>query len=290
MKRTWKILCAVLCISLMIGALVACGKEKDDKKSDEPEKKAATYTMPDVTGMFYQDAELKIRAELQSAGFTDFEVNNAWYWGTYDSKAAAHISGSDPHAGTVIVDNGQKVSIILSAPELYQYDDREPEEEEKEPEKVLVVVFSVTGHTKNVAQMIAEIEDADLYEIIPAEPYTDEDIDYKNNNCRALKEQYDASARPAIGSDPIDISGYTKIYVGYPIWAANQPRIMETFVESYDFGSVTVIPFCTSGSSGIGLTGTKLATLAGSGNWETGKRFPATATKPDIQAWIDSMK
>ncbi|MBO4484367.1 MAG: PASTA domain-containing protein [Lachnospiraceae bacterium] len=283
MKRLWKILCAVLCISLMTGALVACGKDKT-------EENAATYVMPNVIGMYYMDAEAKIRAELEQAGFTDFEVHTAWYWGTTNRDAAAHIDSSKPRAGTVIVDRGKKVSITLSAPELYQYNDREPEEEENEPEKVLVVVFSVTGHTKNVAQMIAEIEDADLYEIIPAEPYTDEDIDYKNNNCRALKEQYDASARPAIGSEKIDLSGYTKIYIGYPIWAGSEPRIMDTFVESYDFGSITVIPFCTSGSSGIGTTGTKLATLAGSGNWETGKRFPATATKADIQAWIDSMK
>ncbi|MBO4652838.1 MAG: flavodoxin [Lachnospiraceae bacterium] len=159
-----------------------------------------------------------------------------------------------------------------------------------DPGKVLVVVFSATGNTKKVAEMIAKIENADLYEIVPAVPYTSEDINYGNYNCRALKEQGDASARPEIGSDAIDISGYTKIYVGYPIWAGSEPRIMDTFVESYDFGTATVIPFCTSGSSGIGTTGTKLGTLAGSGNWQSGKRFPGSATEQDVQAWIDSMK
>ena len=121
-----------------------------------------------------------------------------------------------------------------------------------------MVVFSVTGNTKKVAEMVASIENADLYEIVPAEPYTSEDINYNNYSCRALKEQNNASARPAIGSEAVDLSGYTKIYVGYPIWAAQEPRIIDTFVESYDFGTATVIPFCTSGSSGIGSTGTTI--------------------------------
>ena len=159
-----------------------------------------------------------------------------------------------------------------------------------EPEKVLVVVFSATGHTKTVAEMIAKIENADLYEIIPAEPYSAEDIDYTDYGCRAIKEQNNASARPEIGSEPIDLTGYTKIYVGYPIWAAKEPRIMDTFVESYDFAAATMIPFCTSGSSGIGASGSNLAKLAGSGNWQTGNRFPGTATESDVQKWIDSMK
>ena len=166
----------------------------------------------------------------------------------------------------------------------------EPTQAVNVPEHVLVVVFSVTGNTKKVAEMVAKIENADLYEIVPAEPYTKEDINYSDYSCRALKEQGNASARPEIGSETIDLSGYTKIYVGYPIWAASEPRIMDTFVESYDFGSATVIPFCTSGSSGIGATGTKLATLAGSGNWQTGKRFPGSATEKDVQSWIDSME
>ena len=166
----------------------------------------------------------------------------------------------------------------------------EPTQIVTDPGKVLVVVFSATGNTKKVAEMVAKIENADLYEIVPAVPYTSEDINYGNYNCRALKEQGNASARPEIGSDAIDISGYTRIYVGYPIWAGSEPRILDTFVESYDFGTATVIPFCTSGSSGIGSTGTKLATLAGSGNWQTGKRFPGSATEKDVQAWIDSMK
>ena len=155
--------------------------------------------------------------------------------------------------------------------------------------KTLVVYFSATGNTKNVAEMIAKTEEADIWEIIPEQPYSKEDINYQDYGCRALKEQNDKSARPAIAGEKIDLSGYDKIYIGYPIWATQEPRIMDTFVEAYDFGTATVIPFCTSGSSGIGTTGTRLANLAGSGNWKPGKRFPANATEEDVRKWIESL-
>ena len=150
--------------------------------------------------------------------------------------------------------------------------------------------FSATGNTKKVAEKIAEFEGADLYEIIPAEVYTEADLNYYDNNSRSIKEQNDKSCRPEIASETIDISGYTRIYIGYPIWCAIEPRIMDTFVESYDFGDATVIPFCTSGSSGLGMSGSNLEKLAGSGNWEKGKRFAANVTDDKIQEWIDSLK
>ncbi|MBO6193610.1 MAG: flavodoxin [Clostridiales bacterium] len=154
---------------------------------------------------------------------------------------------------------------------------------------VLVVVFSQTGHTMGIAQMIAEIEDADLYEIVPAVPYTDEDLNYNDSSSRATAEQNDPSVRPEIGSDPIEISGYTRIYIGYPIWWGQEPRIMDTFAESYDFADATVIPFCTSGSSGIGQSGSNLAAAAGSGNWIEGMRFPSDASEDDVRAWINEL-
>ena len=155
--------------------------------------------------------------------------------------------------------------------------------------KVLVVVFSATGTTKAVAEKIAAIEGADLYEIIPAEPYTDADLNYYDRSSRSMTEQSDKSVRPEIAGEPLDLSGYTKVYVGYPIWSAEEPRIMDTFAESYDFSGLTVIPFCTSGSSGIGKSGKNLAEKAGTGTWLEGKRFPGGATEADVQKWIESL-
>lgn len=117
--------------------------------------------------------------------------------------------------------------------------------------KSLVAYFSCTGNTKAVGERIAELTGADRYEIVPAEPYTDEDLNYNNNDCRANREMNDSSARPAIGSDSIDISDYDTVYIGYPIWWGTMPRIINTFLDTYDLSNKTVMPFCTSGSSGI---------------------------------------
>ena len=154
----------------------------------------------------------------------------------------------------------------------------------------LVVYFSVTGNTKSVAEKIAEITGADIYEIKAAQEYTDEDINYNDSDSRTSKEQNDSSARPEIGSEEISLDGYSTIYIGYPIWWGEEPRIMDTFVESYNFDGITVIPFCTSGSSGIGRSGQNLADNAGSGNWIEGKRFGGGALEDEIRSWIEGLQ
>ncbi len=155
---------------------------------------------------------------------------------------------------------------------------------------VLVIYFSATGTTKGVAEMIADITDGDLYEIKALEEYTDEDLNWNDSNSRSTKEQDDPSARPAIGSDPVSLDGYTTIYIGYPIWWGEEPRIMDTFIEGYDFTGITMIPFCTSASSGIGRSGTNLEENAGSGNWLEGARFGADVTSEELESWISGLQ
>lgn len=156
--------------------------------------------------------------------------------------------------------------------------------------KVLVAVFSATGTTRGIAEKIAAITGADLYEITAAEPYSADDLNYHDRNSRSTKEQNDKSARPEIGSEALDLGGYTTVYLGFPIWWGEEPRILDTFVESYTFDGITMIPFCTSSSSGIGRSGQNLADNAGSGDWLEGKRFSGSVTEADLQAWIDSLK
>ena len=153
----------------------------------------------------------------------------------------------------------------------------------------LVVFFSATGTTKGVAEKIASVEGADLYEIIPAEPYSDADLNWNDSDSRTTKEQNDPSARPEIGSEVIDLSGYSTIYIGYPIWWGEEPRILDTFVENYDFGDATMIPFCTSGGSGIGRSGKNLAEKAGSGNWLDGDRLSGSISEEEVKKWIDGL-
>lgn len=154
---------------------------------------------------------------------------------------------------------------------------------------VLVVYFSVTGNTRSVAEKIASVTDADIYEIVPAIEYTDEDIDYGDSNSRTSIEQNDSSARPEIQSETISLDGYETIYIGYPIWWGEEPRIMDTFAESYNFDGITMIPFCTSGGSGVGRSDKNLAERAGSGNWLKGERLSGSASESDIENWIGSL-
>ena len=153
----------------------------------------------------------------------------------------------------------------------------------------LVVYFSATGTTKAVAEKIAAITDADLYEIQAAQPYTDADLNWHDSSSRTTKEQNDKNARPEIGSEAVSLTGYTTIYIGYPIWWGEEPRILDTFVEAYDFDGITLIPFCTSSSSGIGRSGQNLADNAGSGSWLDGKRFGAGASESELRDWISSL-
>ena len=154
---------------------------------------------------------------------------------------------------------------------------------------VLVIYFSATGTTKGVAEKIAALTGADTHEIVAAQEYTSADLDWHDPNSRTSIEQNDPNSRPEISSEPISLDGYDTIYIGYPIWWGVSPRIMETFVEGYNFDGKTVIPFCTSGSSGIGNSSKNLAELAGTGMWLDGKRFGSGDSESEIQDWLNTL-
>jgi flavodoxin len=162
-------------------------------------------------------------------------------------------------------------------------------EETKAGKDVLVVYFSATGTTKDVAEKIASITNGDLYEIKPAKPYSDADLNWNDKNSRSTKEQNNKKSRPEIASGTVDLSGYKTVYIGYPIWWGEEPRILDTFVESYKFDGIKMIPFCTSASSGVGRSDKNLAEKAGTGDWQKGKRFGAGASEDSIRSWIEGL-
>lgn len=162
--------------------------------------------------------------------------------------------------------------------------------EEAAHSDALVVYFSCTGTTKGVAEKLANVTGADLYEIVPAVPYTEEDLNYNDRSTRATSEQDNPETRPEIGGEEIDLTGYTTVYIGYPIWWGEEPRILCTFVESHDFTDKTVIPFCTSGGSGIGRSGRDLAELAGTGVWLDGTRHSGSISESELSAWVEGLK
>ena len=154
----------------------------------------------------------------------------------------------------------------------------------------LVAYFSATGNTEKIAKHIVNITGADSYEIVPTIPYTAEDINYFNSNCRANQEQNDKTCRPEISNAVENMENYDVVYVGYPIWWGQEPRIIDTFMESYDFSDKTVIPFCTSGSSSITTSEKNIANLGVTiGNQLSGRRFSGSASEETVSEWISSL-
>lgn len=154
--------------------------------------------------------------------------------------------------------------------------------------EILVVYFSCTGTTKTIADYIMEITGGKSYRIQPKVPYTEADLKYYTN-CRADKEQADSTARPEIDGTVADMAKYKTVFIGYPIWHGQAPKIIYTFLESYDFSGKTIIPFCTSQSSGIGSSDTLLHSLAPTAEWKQGRRFASGTSKDVIGTWIDGL-
>ncbi len=151
---------------------------------------------------------------------------------------------------------------------------------------ILVVYFSATGTTKGVAEKIAQLTGADLFEIVPKQPYTAADLNWNDSGSRTSLERNDPSCRPEIDGDPADLDGYSMIFIGYPIWWGDVPHIMKTFAESYDFEEITMIPFCTSRSSGVGQSAKHLEESAEGGRWVEGTRLEGDISEDDLLMWI----
>ena len=151
----------------------------------------------------------------------------------------------------------------------------------------LVVYFSATGNTESVAEILAETQGAEIYEIVPEDPYTEEDLDYNNDSSRANTEQNDESSRPVISGTIDNIDDYDVIYVGFPIWWGDMPRIMYTFFDTYDFSGKTIAPFCTSGGSGISGAISSIEELEPEAEIVEGLRTSPSDAEADIAQWME---
>ena len=157
--------------------------------------------------------------------------------------------------------------------------------------KTLVVYYSATGNTEAVANYIADATGGDLFELEPVEPYTDEDLNYNDENSRVSQEYADESLRDVefVSTTVEGFDEYKNIFVGYPIWWQEAAGPVNQFVENNGFTGKTVIPFCTSASSGIGDSGQLLEEMAGTGNWIEGQRVRSSASEEDVQAWVEGL-
>lgn len=166
-------------------------------------------------------------------------------------------------------------------------------EPETQPEtgKTLVVYYSASGNTERVAKDIAEAAGADLFDIVPTEVYTSEDLNWTNSDSRVSREHDDESLRdvPLTTTEVPDWNSYDTVFIGYPIWWGIAAWPVDTFVKNNDFTGKTVIPFATSSSSGMGQSGSLLADMAGTGEWQEGQRFSSGVSSDDVQSWVNGL-
>lgn len=158
--------------------------------------------------------------------------------------------------------------------------------------KTLIVYYSATGNTKEVADMIAKETDGTLFEIEPKNPYSDEDLNYGDDNSRVTREYNNENARNVelISTTVDNWDSYDTVFIGYPIWWGIAAWPIDNFIKDNDFSDKTIIPFCTSSSSGLGDSGELLEQMAGSGNWKEGQRFNSGVSSSDVQNWLNELK
>ena len=180
------------------------------------------------------------------------------------------------------------ITILVSLISFYfTFSNKEENKTNNIDKRSVVVYFSVTNNTEKIAERIARLSDSDIIEIVPLEPYTDEDIDFNSTTNRAYKEQHTKQTRPIIGND-IDVSKYNKIYLGYPIWWGTNPKIILSFIDQTDLSNKEIVPFCTSGGTDITNSINELRRYKKGLNIKDGKRFNSSDSNEIIQDFIDN--
>ncbi len=183
-----------------------------------------------------------------------------------------------------------------SSEEVTDADDASTKDAEEDSEaagsKVLVVYYSATGSTEAVAETIADATGGDLFELVPVEPYSSEDLDWTNSNSRVSVEYANEEQRVVelIADSVENWDEYDTVLIGYPIWWGIAAWPVNEFVENNDFSDKTVIPFCTSSSSGLGQSGELLEEMAGTGDWQEGMRFRSSVSSDDVRAWVEGLE
>lgn len=203
------------------------------------------------------------------------------------AESASESSISEPSSSSESETSSQVSSQATASSEVSS----EAVTEDAAGSNVLVVYYSATGNTEEAANYIAQATGGDLFELEPVEPYTEEDLNYGDENSRVSREHEDESLRDVeLVADTVDNwDQYDTVFIGYPIWWGIAAWPVDGFVEANDFTGKTVIPFCTSASSGLGQSGELLANLAGTGDWQEGIRFRSSVSEEDVQSWIEGL-
>lgn len=205
-----------------------------------------------------------------------------------DNSSSSQISSSAPESSTSESSVAESSSESSREEPSSEISSEAPVDETASDSSVLVVYYSATGNTEEAANYIAQATGGDLFELEPVEPYTDDDLNWTDDNSRVSQEYADESLRDVeLVADTVDNwDQYDTVFIGYPIWWGIAAWPVDGFVEVNDFTGKTVIPFCTSSSSSLGESGQLLAELAGTGDWQEGMRFRSGVSEEDVQSWI----
>lgn len=204
------------------------------------------------------------------------------------------VTGDTQEASETVAEQQETTEIATEQQEIVQNTTEQMEATDNDDEqtgKVLVVYYSATGNTKAVADVIVDYTGGDTFELIPVDDYTDEDLNWTQEGSRVNREHEDESLRDiALVSTTVDnFDSYDTVFIGYPIWWHDAAWPVNNFVKGNDFTGKTVIPFCTSSSSGLGESGKNLAAMAGTGNWQEGQRFSGSVGENEVREWLDNL-
>ena len=281
--RIWKKLLTGLLAATMVLTVTACGSDNSSVSTAQQTTTAETQTeepAEEETAEEEPAAEAETETTGEEADANSAGEETAAETETAEAETESTETETEPAAET-------ETTEVEPAADTETAETTEPESEQTGG--TLVVYFSATGNTQAVAQTIADTLGAEIYQIVPEQPYTDEDLNWNVADSRVNVEHEDPSVRPAIAGGVPDLSGYDTIFIGYPLWWREAPNIVWNFVESADLSGKTVIPFCTSMSDDIGSSGDTLAAMAPEATWLAGARFGESLDEASVVAWVEGL-
>ena len=281
--RIWKKLLTGLLAATMVLTVTACGSDNSSASTAQQTTTAETQTeepAEEETAEEEPAAEAETETTGEEADANSTGEETAAETETAEAETETTETETEPAAET-------ETTETEPAADTETAETTEPESEQTGG--TLVVYFSATGNTQAVAQTIADTLGAEIYQIVPEQPYTDEDLNWNVADSRVNVEHEDPSFRPAIAGGVPDLSGYDTIFIGYPLWWREAPNIVWNFVESADLSGKTVIPFCTSMSDDIGSSGDTLAAMAPEATWLAGARFGESLDEASVVAWVEGL-
>lgn len=281
--RIWKKLLTGLLAATIVLTVTACGSDNSSASTAQQTTTAETQAEEPAEEETAEE-EPAAEAETETTG-EEADANSAGE----ETAAETETSEAETESTETETEPAAETETTETEPAADTETAETTEPESEQTGGTLVVYFSATGNTQAVAQTIADTLGAEIYQIVPEQPYTDEDLNWNVADSRVNVEHEDPSFRPAIAGGVPDLSGYDTIFIGYPLWWREAPNIVWNFVESADLSGKTVIPFCTSMSDDIGSSGDTLAAMAPEATWLAGARFGESLDEASVVAWVEGL-